>query len=279
MSWLRNSLDREITEKMDAEGVHFANVGVLERPAPMPTIAPKPAIDHYGLADKDWLLRYRQTCNAIGRHDEGLLIEEFRHFLVEKDLPVFNLAEVVSYMDKVAAKENKSGYGWQWVPVRVEDSEVAMTFGTQSTYTSQSREKVPSSDYYTSTGPAHIVAQVSYANNFTSTSSFHGGYMGGSNMAQPMPITTHRQINPPNVYRHTIPLHALDKIATIEAEFGKGKIVFLVSDYTHTAHLVINPDPFLMAVVPNSNIAHGKGRFVIDLWDEPGFGMAQRLGV
>lgn len=277
MSWLRNSIDREITEKMGAEDVHFASVGVLERPAPMPLIAPKPAVDIDGLADKDWLVRYRQTCDAIGRHDEGLMIEEFRHFLVEKDLPVFNREEVVAYMDKIAAKENESGFGWNWVPVRVEDSEVAMTFGTPSQQHYRTGNKA-SSDYYHSTGAAHIVAEVSYANNFTSTGSFHGGF-GDSHMAHRMPITTHRQINPPNVYRHTIPLHALDKIATIEGEFGKGKVVFLVSDYTHTAHLVINPDPFLMAVVPNSNIAHGKGRFVIDLWDEPGFGMAQRLGV
>jgi len=37
------------------------------------------------------------------------------------------------------------------------------------------------------------------------------------------------------------------------------------------------PDPFLMAVVPNPNLARGIGRFVIDFWDEPGFGIEHML--
>jgi hypothetical protein len=37
------------------------------------------------------------------------------------------------------------------------------------------------------------------------------------------------------------------------------------------------PDPFLMAVIPNRDVIYGVGYFVIDVWDEPGFGLEQRL--
>ena len=50
-----------------------------------------------------------------------------------------------------------------------------------------------------------------------------------------------------------------------------------MTDYTVTPHVVVNPDPFLMAVIPNSAVAHGKGRFIIDIWDEPGFGLERML--
>ena len=32
-----------------------------------------------------------------------------------------------------------------------------------------------------------------------------------------------------------------------------------------------------MAVVNNARLARGVGRFVIDFWDEPGFGLEQQL--
>jgi hypothetical protein len=41
--------------------------------------------------------------------------------------------------------------------------------------------------------------------------------------------------------------------------------------------MVIRPDPFLMAVIPNPELEHGKGRFVIDVWDEPGFGIGSMV--
>jgi hypothetical protein len=74
-------------------------------------------------------------------------------------------------------------------------------------------------------------------------------------------------------YTRTLPLHALKKIALVEKNFTAGRVMFLVTDYTIAPHVVINPDPFLMAVIPNSAVAHGKGRFIIDVWDEPGFGI------
>ncbi len=79
------------------------------------------------------------------------------------------------------------------------------------------------------------------------------------------------------VYVRTIPLHALKKMARIEKEFGIGKVGFLVTDYVTEPHVVIQPDPFLMAVVPNVGVAKGVGRFIIDVWDEPGFGISQMM--
>jgi hypothetical protein len=39
----------------------------------------------------------------------------------------------------------------------------------------------------------------------------------------------------------------------------------------------LRADPFLMAVIPNDQLGAGVGRFVIDFWDEPGFGIASML--
>ncbi len=50
-----------------------------------------------------------------------------------------------------------------------------------------------------------------------------------------------------------------------------------MTEYTTQPHVVVNPDPFLMAVIPNSAVAHGKGRFIIDVWDEPGFGISRMV--
>lgn len=69
-------------------------------------------------------------------------------------------------------------------------------------------------------------------------------------------------------YDKPVPLEALRKVALIEREFGPG-IAFMVSDYA-----VLRPDPFLMAVIVHPNNRLGVGRFVIDFWDEPGFGVA-----
>jgi hypothetical protein len=32
-----------------------------------------------------------------------------------------------------------------------------------------------------------------------------------------------------------------------------------------------------MAVIPNKAVAGGRGRFVIDFWDEPGFGIDKQV--
>ena len=89
-----------------------------------------------------------------------------------------------------------------------------------------------------------------------------------------------------------MPLHALKKIALIENEFAKDKVRFLVSDYVLIPHEIIRsetviakpappprvyPDPFLMAVIPSRDVIYGVGCYIIDVWDEPGFGLEQRL--
>lgn len=79
-------------------------------------------------------------------------------------------------------------------------------------------------------------------------------------------------------YQHTIPLHALRKVAHIEKNFKRGKVAFMVSDYAPKP-AIRYPDPFLMVVVPNPEVRLGTGRFVIDFWEEPGFGLAQQFGI
>lgn len=78
------------------------------------------------------------------------------------------------------------------------------------------------------------------------------------------------------VYDKIIPLHALRKVGAIESEFKKAPVHFFVCDYA-LAPQIEYPDPFLLAVVPNTKLSTGVGRFVIDFWDEPGFGIEQML--
>jgi hypothetical protein len=60
-------------------------------------------------------------------------------------------------------------------------------------------------------------------------------------------------------YAHTVPLHALERVAKIEREFT-GRAFFFVSDYAAP-----DPDPYLM-------VTDGRGTpFVTDRWAEPGW--------
>lgn len=79
------------------------------------------------------------------------------------------------------------------------------------------------------------------------------------------------------LYGHVIPLRVLKRIELVEqaaAENGL-HIYFAASDYA-TA-LDRKPDPFLMVMAHNPNLSVGVGRFIIDFWDEPGFGIEQML--
>ena len=49
----------------------------------------------------------------------------------------------------------------------------------------------------------------------------------------------------------------------------------MVTDYATKPEF--KPDPFLMAVVPGLSDYTNGGRFVIDFWDEPGFGIERML--
>ena len=246
-------------------------------PPPRHPSAPKrlmPLID-CDVMDEAAIAEYRGVANEIGMPSEDLLVEEFRIFLARHDIPTFNIQEVVTYMDGVAAKDNPAGLGWHWCPLRTKDVAVApMRFGkpaerkihetidgsgNRSANTTTKR----ASDYYES----HRFAMLEERSRHP--------YL------QQVDWNEHLS----SAYSHVVPLHALKKVMLIEREFGPGKAAFLVSDYTLVPHkesymttdLRPNPDPFLMAVIPNRGVAHGKGRFIIDVWDEPGFGIAQMV--
>ncbi len=218
-----------------------------------------PRIDS-NVLDEAAIIEYRNVAAEIGLPAQDMLVEEFRLFLAEHDIPTFNLQEVVRYMDEITAKDNPTGLGWHWCPVRERDTAPHLTFGRPSKdergrFSDPALGKLTSSsDFYESHNFQHI----------TRMQRGEGGHWQE-------PIDWRRYQSA--AYSRTLPLHALKKIALVEREFGAGKAVFLVTDYTTAPHIIINPDPFLMAVIPNSAVAHGKGRFIIDVWDEPGFGI------
>jgi hypothetical protein len=233
----------------------------------LPT-APKrltPRVDR-DLIPEEAVAEYRALAKEVGLADQDMLVEEFRLFLAKHDVPTFNLQEVVAYMDEIAAKDNPTKLGWHWCPVREKDAEVSLTFGRPSMIESNrllmsgqtmNHPPVTSSDFYES----HTFQQMNQ--------------MKKNGWAPPGPIDWRQHRSP--AYTRTLPLHALKKIALVEREFKGGQVVFLVTDYTVAPHVVVNPDPFLMAVVPNSAVAHGKGRFIVDVWDEPGFGIERMI--
>lgn len=211
------------------------------------------------LMPEDALAEYRAVAQEVGVEYAALVVEEFRHFLAKRDIPTFNYQEVVRYMDEVAARDNPTKLGWHWCPVRAKDADTPMTFGRPSEIRRASigangrviEEHFVASDYYES----------------------HRHRPRGNGDWTPEDWRQARS----RAYARTIPLHALKKIALIEREFNVGGVVFLVSDYTIAPHVIVDPDPFLMAVIPNNAVAHGKGRFIIDVWDEPGFGIERMI--
>lgn len=89
---------------------------------------------------------------------------------------------------------------------------------------------------------------------------------------QDRPASDHYSGRP--LYNKVVPLHALKKVAALEAALP-GQVAFMVSDYAPAPEFKV--DPFLMAVVENPLLHSGYGRFVIDVWDEPGFGLEEML--
>jgi len=231
------------------------------------------------------IAEYRQVAEQVGISAQDMLVEEFRVFLAKHDIPTFSLGEVVKYMDELAAKENPTGFGWHWCPVRTKDAEIILTFGKPSEDRRQFQNggHIPASDYYSS-------HRFDEWNNGRGGWHQSWGFVGNSNQttvhvhsaSSQMQAELDQLNHPPQpadwrtmpspAYTRTLPLHALKKIALVEKNF-KDKVIFLVSDYCVAPHVLVNPDPFLMAVIPNSAVAHGKGRFIIDVWDEPGFGI------
>lgn len=200
-------------------------------------IVPSP---EHTTVDAAGFARYRAVAETVGVAPAEMSIESFRSFLADHHMPVYALPKVVEYMDAVAARDNSTGWGWQWAPLRAKDIVGDMSFGkaafgcnvcvtSRNGVYVQVSEKTAASDFFAAKGAT--------------------------------------------IYARTIPLHALEKVALIEKEFGVGKVAFLVSDYTTEG--MVRVDPFLMAVILSPSTMHGAGRFVIDAWDEPGFGIEQ----
>lgn len=183
------------------------------------------------------LVEYAKVAQQVGLNVPALEIEAFVALLEKLNLPVYNLQEVVAYMDDKAKREG-NGWGWDWRPLRSKDRFEGQ-FGTaaRSGGMFDDRQRV-ASDYY---APRD----------------------SGMGMSWDRPL-----------YDQVVPLHALQRIAAIEAEYTK-PVHFVVTAYTPQPHL--RADPFLMAVIPNPQMGSGVGRFIIDFWDEPGFGIASML--
>jgi hypothetical protein len=229
---------------------------VLERPAikSAPALTPRPT----DARETAWLDEYVKLAAEVGIRPPEIKIEEFKQFLNEHDIPVFALSEVVRYMDDKAEKESAEKAGWQWRPLRSQDHRFTMHFGRAARWVefdgSITNQIIPSSDYYVGLAPSDAPA---FSRMLATSFGDHGAS------------------GPISVYDRTIPLHALRKVALINKHW-KGDVALFVSDYA-PAPEIRAPDPFLMAVIPNPNAHKGEGRFVIDFWDEPGFGIDKML--
>jgi len=211
---------------------------------------------------------YAELAEYVGIMPPDLGIEAFKNFLRSSGITVFQLADVVTYMDAKAAKESKEQSGWQWRPLRAKDDRVGLSFGTRATrgvsdrFSGNAGAIIPGSDYYD--GPT-IVSAAEQRDQWNSMR--NQGFMRSG----PEEFQDRRTAASSRPYDRTIPLHAVRKVAQIEKGF-KGDVAFFVCDY-QLAPAIQYPDPFLMAVVPNPQVRLGVGRFIIDFWDEPGFGI------
>lgn len=188
--------------------------------------------------------------------DADLKVEKFKTFLRMKDWPIFSLPTVVAYMDKKSDTESAAKFGWHWRPLRLKDDIKNAQFGT------------PARQW----GPEEIHTQ-------PASDHYHGPHterrMRWSNSGQQHNEATEEIESSGLPYDKLVPIHALRKVAEVEREFS-GPVSFFVCDYAPAPHIE-HPDPFLMAVIDNARLNQGVGRFVIDFWDEPGFGLEQQL--
>lgn len=249
-----------------------------------------------GTVDRDLrpaaaMAAYVKIADAANVSSPAITIEQFRGMLAEHDIPVFNRARVVAYMDSVARRENKTGLGWHWKPLRSIDGRPAMAWGRDSAMQPHPQSQGPHRDALHALGePTHqreierLRAQQSNAMR-NMQAHMEAGWTG-------LPTSSHQRPqvlqavpmsdfyvgdNRIPTYERAVPLHALTKAALIRERFGS-QVCLLVSDYTTRSDFYIaDPDPFLLAVIPNREVQHGVGQFVIDVWDEPGFGLADRL--
>lgn len=196
------------------------------------------------------IAEYAEIAEAVGVAPDDLKVEEFKTYLRGKDFPVYNLDTVVAFMDAKSKAEGQ-GWGWSWVPLRYKDR-ISASFGRAATRREINR-------WARMNGETQWEGQDSPASDHYTSHNWAGG------MGQAIPVSS---------YDKVVPLHALKKVAMIEREF-KHSVSFMVSDYAPAP--AFKADPFLMAVINNSNLRSGAGRFVIDVWDEPGFGINEML--
>lgn len=253
---------------------------VVPEPEPVKAAAPRPIAEHATdvMSDVD-IAAYREIADAVGYQAPDATIAELKAFLVKHDLPVFSLEASIAYMDDKVKADNATGYGWLWRPLRAQDARPDLNFGTPPDDRWEGkpsqRVAIPGSDYYASGWTQMIQVQVG-----GNGSSFGGQGWRSDNQMQTQMVPS--AVNPSaSPYDKLMPLHALKKVALIERAFG-ATVAFFVSDYatapvSRPMPFVAGPDPFLMALVLHPENATGVGRFIIDIWDEPGFGIAQMV--
>lgn len=231
-----------------------AVVAVLERPVvvetveapvtePEPVYTPityKPSPIMLSAYTPDQLKEYTEVARVVGVSPADLHVEEFKSFLIANEMTVFDLATVVKFMDEKSQAEGH-GWGWNWKPLRQKDR-INAWFGRAADHGDR----------------------------------FGVMWNGRSSPATPpKPVAASDHYSQQNeIYTQVVPLHALKKVAHIETNFPH-QVAFMVSDYAPAP--AFRADPFLMAVIPNSGLRGGAGRYVIDVWDEPGFGIEHML--
>lgn len=228
-----------------------------------------------------FIAEYADLAQLVGIAPPDLGIEAFKNFLRAQDWGIFPLGEVVAYMDKKAKEESKEQAGWQWRPLREKDHILNARLGVQAErgrdqygHRSQQVER-PASDLYV--GPQEREIDELRYETVEIISSVNGQGMGHNQLGRPTGNRLRQAApSPQHPYDKTIPLHALRKIAVIERDFKTAPVSFFVCDYA-TAPQIEHPDPFLMAAIDNPKLGIGIGRFIIDFWDEPGFGLVQML--
>lgn len=222
-----------------SEARSYESGGIVE-PVPAPALPPMPQKPAAGRAEPSLTQsdydRYAAAADAVGFVSQEALIERVKLLLVKHDIPVYDLTTVVAYMDALAARENPTGYGWQWVPLRPVDGQPDLSFGTGSRLR-HNNLKTPASDYF----------------------AYYSEEFGARRTS----------------YDKVVPVRALERVALLEGEIGPNRVAFAVSDYATEPHR--DPDPFLMLIVPNKHLREGVGRFVIDVWNEPGFGIMEMI--
>lgn len=262
---------RDAIKATREHGERLGGTTVLDRPpVKRPKSAPLPQSKVDAMQEAQ-LAEYAELAQTIGIMPPDLGVERFKAYLRCADLPVYSLTDVIGYMDELAKRESKEQAGWEWRPLRQKDNRKDLSFGRMAARQATDRMggtviSTPASDYYRG---QHT--------EYHSRNVMMSGAIGWSNnqingLSQSDRYETAASSNP---YDRTIPIHALRKIAKIEKEH-KGDVAFFVSDYA-LAPAIQYPDPFLMAVVANPKANKGVGRFIIDFWDEPGFGLEHQL--